>query len=492
MQTRVQSITHSRDPAWNWAPARSRGAGGSAILMALLSIAVLSIAAGTLFLALSPRCETAWRSASWQESTLAAESALDMAVAELRRVQPAVKAYPPDAWSGWTSSTGVLPLVRGILPGVTLSLTPPPLIHGGEGNTTEQGTVSVDVPVGLVDLAGHQWFRIRATGTTFMPTMRRAGNSKLDNHLRKLSLVWDPATGAKVGQPKVSRTFELTVRPVLPFEAALLTQGSIHISNPNGYIDSFNSTDPLKSTGGQYDSAKRQQNANVDTDGSDFQFAGTIYGNAGTNGGNLQKSSQITGNVDNNFYQPLAPIQPPNWSSVSPAPPTVAAPVTISGGLVAAPAQYKFNAITSTLRVTAGLTGLQTEVEIWVTGDITGSIVLDPNVHAKIYVAGNVNVKASDLNNQSYRAAKLEIYGIQPPANQSQSIAISLGSDLYAAIYAPGHSIQFTGNGDVIGSIVANSFSASGKLQLHYDEALASQAGLVVDYKVASWIEDIR
>jgi hypothetical protein len=64
--------------------------------------------------------------------------------------------------------------------------------------------------------------------------------------------------------------------------------------------------------------------------------------------------------------------------------------------------------------------------------------------------------------------------------------------NVYATIYAPGHAVSLNGTGDFMGSIVARSFNSSGGLKLHYDESLSYSTGMVIDYEVASWIEDVR
>ena len=79
-----------------------------------------------------------------------------------------------------------------------------------------------------------------------------------------------------------------------------------------------------------------------------------------------------------------------------------------------------------------------TYVEIHVTGDITGSIDVKPNVHVKIYFDGNISVKARDIVNESGIAGNLQFYGISPtdPA-ATQSIDIAIAGKFFCDILRP-------------------------------------------------------
>lgn len=468
---------------------REHSRGGSTLLVALTSTAALSVVAGYFILNITGRSQTGFRSASWHEAAMAAESAADVAVAEIRRVLPEINPLPNDRWSGWTTSAASLPTSRLIPTGVTLTLPLPALVHGGEGNTLQTATVTLEAPAGLVDAGGNQWFRLQTKGTALVPGKRHAAMSRLDNRLRRLALVRDGSTGTIVARPRVSRSFEVIVRPVLPFQTGVITEGSIDAPHRHAVVDSFDSDDPRKSSGGEYDSRKRQAGASIFSNGPDFTFGGEIHGNAGTNGGALEKTSDITGTVTNGFYQSLPAIQPPAWERIIENPSTVTSSATLTAGPPANPRRYKLQEVSGDLTISRGSQSPGATVEIWVTGDITGTIRVDPGVTAVIYVAGNVRMDARDIDNSSHRAADLQIYGIQPPTGQSRSIEIDLGRDVQAAVYAPGHSIRLNGHGDWMGSIAGKSLRASGKARFHYDEALTHRAGVVIDYKVASCIE---
>ena len=98
--------------------------------------------------------------------------------------------------------------------------------------------------------------------------------SEADTRLRKLSLLWErftngilsprPFSGSEV--PHASRRIEAIVRPVSSFELAVMSVGTLDLTNQNIVIDSYDSRDPAKSTLGLYDATKRQENGEAERD----------------------------------------------------------------------------------------------------------------------------------------------------------------------------------------------------------------------------------
>jgi hypothetical protein len=381
-----------------------------------------------------------------------------------------------------------IPTTQTIPANVSLLLSPATFVHAGEGNTREKATVVLDAPVGLADVGLHQYFRVRSTGTTYVPGRRRVPPAKADNELRRLNLVYDRA-GAATATPFASRTVELILRPVLPFQQAILSGGEVNIYDSLSFVDSFNSASSTASTSGLYDSAKRQQNGDVFANSASFRIDGRIYGDVGTTGGTLTSGGQITGTINNRFQQALSAVPVPAWSASIPTA-VGTGTINLTAGSAAAPARYKFSDFTGTMTISSG-GAAQNNVEVWLTGDLFGDITIAAGVSAKIYVQGNVWVNASSLDNRSRLAANLQIYGVQPAAGESRYFGVGLGQDLYASIYSPGHEVMFGGTGHIMGAVVGKTVNAYGRTYLHYDEALMLR-GRTLDYKVASWIEVLR
>jgi hypothetical protein len=133
---------------------------------------------------------------------------------------------------------------------------------------------------------------------------------------------------------------------------------------------------------------------------------------------------------------------------------------------------------------------------IYVSGDVTGGITIAQGVTLKIWFTGNFSMKSSNIVNPNNNAAFLQLFGITPPAGQTEKVTLSddgSGNPIqcYFLLDSPGHDFTVSSNPDLFGAIVANSITASGVANLHYDEALAN-VGDLVDFKRAMWVEDER
>jgi hypothetical protein len=465
----------------------------STLLVSLTMIATLSAVTGAFILNVTSGTKTAHESASWRQAALAAESGANLAFTEIRRVLPDLNRTTTEAWSGWTSSSGLLPTGRTIPTGVTLSLIPPVLSSVGEGNTVMNASVTLDAPAALVDAAGHQWLRLRSSGTALVPGGRRVSREKLDNRLRQLAYVRDARLGQAVSLPQVTRTVEMIIRPVLPFRSAIHCSGRINVQGANARVDSFDSQSSLASTGGEYDSAKRRSAGGVYTNGSNFTFAGEIRGNVETNNGNVQPSTRIIGSIDNNSFRALpalSAVSPPSSSSgglISSITSMVGTKLKVQGGTLLSPIEYRLNNLAKNLRITgAGV------VDLLVSGDVDLSgLEIATDVKVRIVTDGNIIID-SNLKNESARAENLVIYALPSATGAARTIEMALDSDLQASIYAPEHDLRVTGDNDFMGSVTVRSLEATGSPRFHFDEALSSRAGRVIDYRIASWVEQVE
>ena len=297
--------------------ARSPRHRGSTSLVALVTISTLAFVAGSFIVRMTSRSRDAYHSASWIEASQAAESAAALGLAEIRRVLPATNVFPTDAWSGWQAQlsgvTSTLPITRLLPANLTLSLLQPLTIaHAGEGSISSSATVSIDAPATLIDATAQQWYRIRATGTAGLPGSARASLSAADRTLRRLAFVRDWSTGRRVASPQVSRTVEWIVRPAPPFSAALQATGLLTATNSGNIVDSYDSGSTLKSTGGEYDSTKRQSNGRILTNNATISLSGNVFGSVSANS-SLPAGVTVTGAVSTANYQPVAPISAPDW-----------------------------------------------------------------------------------------------------------------------------------------------------------------------------------
>lgn len=471
--------------------------GGSALICVLGTILVLSVIAGNVLF----NCITRYNVASaqvrgWKESLYAAEAGSDLAYAEIRKTL----FDPTHAFTGWTQS------------GTVYSSSP--AIFGRDGLTT-----SAAVDAFYYDSSGNPWYRIRAKGVAPVLGLRRvtmddriSSDTRGDSLLRKIDFKYDHFAAAygpngdnvgkaivPVSRPQIARRVELVAAPVTPFgDTAIKALTSFYGPGSAGMVDSYNSKN-----GPYYFCANNpsdphygdSHSGSVALGNGNFNLGGDIWGNVSTNGGTVTASSNIHGTIDNNVPFTIPPyVMPSNLPLPSASPSRIAGNVTLTpskAGSPVSPNTYLLSTFTGNLTVNPVGTAA-TYVAIHVTGDITGSIDIKPNVHVKVYFDGNVQVKARDLINESGIAGNLQFYGISPAdPTTPQSIDIASPGNFSATFYAPSADFHINGNPDVTGAIVCKTFYENGNASWHYDRALATE-GERIDYRIASYVEDLR
>jgi hypothetical protein len=470
---------------------------GSALVWTVILIALLSMGAMEVLRIVTIKYQSALQTATWQEALVAGESGIDLAITELRK---SLFPQPNHAWESWNTPPGN---------GVT-SYTLTTVENAGFAGTPMTVQVNVDAPAALIDPNNFwQYYRIRTVGTMPITGSARTSDNKQDNRLRKLSLRWERFTDGiltahSISSPQVSRRIEAIVRPVSSFDQAIMSVGTLDLTDQNIVIDSYDSRDSAKSTNGLYDAAKRQENGDIATDGNIIDAGNAhIYGDVSTNAGTVSGAANITGIERTDFYQEPIPVGAPSWLSINPSPATV----TNSAVILASPirgsinSRYMLNTISlsgnQTLTIAGAPDGSRTYVEIYVTGNISvtgqGEITVQPGVSATIYFANNVDVSGKGIVNSNNQPGDLLMYGIQPTSG-SPHVSLSGNAQISAAVYAPGHIATVAGGGSsghVYGSIVGKTVTMTGVTNLHYDEALGS-GGIINNYKIVSWFEDTR
>jgi len=470
----------------------------SILVWTVMTIAVLSLLAAEVIRLVSLKYQSALQTATWQESLLAAESGVDLAIVELRK-----SLYPGQnhAWEGWNN-----------VPGnevVSYGLTTIP--NSGLAGTPMTIEVNVDAPTSFVDPAnGWQYYRIRTVGTMPITGLPRVADNKQDNRLRKLSLRFERFTNGiltahSISSPQVSRRIEAIVKPVSSFKQAVMGVEAVDLTNQNIVVDSYDSNDPTKSTNGLYDVTKRQENGDIATDG-DVIDAGNahIYGDVATNSGTVIGAANITGIERDDFYQEPIPVGAPTWTSYNSTVTTITNTTTLTANATpgASAARYQLSTVnlssTKTLTLAGDPSGSPTYIEIYVTGDISftgqSQIIIEPGVTAKIYVAGNVDIAGNGMWNKSDQPSDLQLFGIEPPEGESRHINLGGNGQIVASVYAPNHDVAINGggtDGHVFGSVVGATVTMTGVTNLHYDEKLAT-IGFINNYQIVSWYEDNR
>ncbi len=502
---------------------KSNPESGSAIIAALVVIVIIAAVAANVLMNCTQRYNaTSTQVKAWKEALYAAEAGGDIGYAECRRAvsNPGTQ-FTSSSWNAvagagtptWTSA------------GATTF---------GPSNSFST-TVTVDQV--WADTSSNPYYRIRAIGNAVVRGLKRISlddrmnsTTKGDSLLRKIDFNYDhfiakygdgDGTNAyvqTVANPKVSRRIELIAAPVEPFEGFLKVLGAFSGPGSAGVVDSYDAHN-----GTYYFCANNpadahyadSRNGNVAVDTASFSQGGTIYGDVGTNGGNVTHSnSSITGTIDNTISFTAPPV-------VQPVPPVsnpykIGSPSTINPSSTstssATPDWYLYsslNGVTINVRSDASGNPVETYVTVVITGDV-GDITIAKGVNAKIYFTGNVNNKARDIINNNVdgatgvknadgtnstsvsRAGHLQFVGISPTNGTQQTISIAPPGNVWATFYAPDANFSLTGNPDVYGAITCKNFSGNGNTGFHFDKALRGTAGPPVEYRIASYIEDVR
>ena len=494
---------------------------GNVLICALCTIMVISIIGANVLRNCTTRFNVSSSQVrSWKESLFAAEAGGDIAYAEIRKTM----LDPTHAFAGWDNSGGKH---------VSLVTT-----FGANDLTT-----STVVDSFYTDPAGNPWYRARTRGTAPVMGLARTGiddrmgaGVRGDSLLRKIDFKIDhfvatyglngdgvSPTPSPVPRPQMTRRIEQISAPITPFEAAIKAAGTFYGLGSAAYIDSY------RSSAGPYD-------PNVKNNPSDPRYAdsrsgtveintaiatiqGSIFGNLYTNGGAvIKKTSSVSGVIDNNVPFTLNDLEMPStatWNYVSsPAtvnPNTVIDPPTVGGvpraGTPSSPNYYLITTFVNNGSLTvnpAVINGSpqETYVTLRVTGDIGSgtnsqpTVVVPAYVHLKVYFTGNFQTKAENIINTSGYAGNLQFYGISPTdPNVQQTIDLNSGggsnAGFSAVFYAPSANFTINGAPDITGAIVCKNFYANGNVHWHYDRRLDTE-GTAVDYRIVSYVEDIR
>lgn len=492
---------------------------GNVLICALCTIVVLSLIGANVLRNCTTRFNVASSQVrSWKESLSAAEAGGDIAYAEVRRTLTAgvpsgfpdglpdgVVNDPPHAFHGWTKSGSKYSSVA--------------TTFGANGLIT-----STVVDKFYSDPAtGNNWYRARTKGTAPVTGIPRTGMDdrmgagvRGDSLLRKIDFKTDHfvATYGRDGDglnkqivsvdyPQMTRRIEQIIAPMTPFEVAIKTTGSYYGLGSAAQIDSYNSkTGPYVFVANnpadpRYKDA-RSGSVAIGSPVSVDAVNGMLYGNVSTNGGTIKPSQYITGTIDNNVPFTIPPFKMP-----TDLPPPQTSPTSLTDGTAhnvtppvagtpQVPTYYLLSSLGPGQLVINPVGSAQTYVAIRVTGDLTARVTVKNGVHAKIFVDGNIDVKARDIDNESNIAANLQYYSISPTdPTVSQFIHIAPPGNFAATFYAPSADVVLNGNPDLIGAIVCKTFYGNGNTSWHYDRALDTE-GDAVDYRIVSYVEDIR
>ena len=351
--------------------------------------------------------------------------------------------------------------------------------------------------------------------------------------------------------PQITRRIELVAVPkYFVFGGAMRVVNLFDGPGNAGFLDSYNSKNPTNPNPGSpqvvnndipgpnttsyYGSNPSNStyladahDGDVSVGAKNFAEGGPIWGDVTTNGGNVTHSGyQISGTIDNNVPFTIPPLPAPDTTGFT-AGNSGTGTDTVTGTSESSPTGFVYSGITGSKTIKNGNAGSSTfpyaYAKIVVNGDITGRITVEKGVTAEIWFTGNMKVKAGDLDNQNVdrgtktanpgslgvpplipptpaddpnpsRVGHMKFFGISPTTSgTTQTIEIDPPGNIFATFYAPSADITVTGDTDIFSAIVGRSFSGNGNTGFHYDKALNQvDVGVVTDYQVVSYVEDVR
>jgi hypothetical protein len=365
---------------------------------------------------------------------------------------------------------------------------------------------------GWASLPGNVYYRRRFLGTNYCDIYITNQNDQPT--IQSVGSIKGRGSWSGAGSAPAKRGVRCTTTHCSRFNGAVLVKKGIALSGTIT-IDSFNSRDPLYSTGGQYNPAKRKDGGDIATIETNVVAAisesGTplVYGQAATGpNSTISTSGNATIGSTNWVNGGNRGVQP-GWSrsDVNVSIPDASLPddATLWSGL---PGSGTYGGVNYDIYLPAGkyrsayalsLSGKQKMavsgvVNLYLAAGISMSgqsfIYIAPNSKLTVYVAGSTSISGQGVVNGTLNATNFTYIGL--PGNTS--ISYSGNSDFVGTIYAPEATLSMSGGGSVavnfVGSVVANSASFSGHYSFHYDEALAGCFfGAGGTYYVSSWKE---
>jgi Tfp pilus assembly protein PilX len=418
---------------------------GYVLVVALVTtIAVGVIATGLVGLTLQER-RLAARSSAYSKALFAAESGADLACEEFSK-----QSGGASAWSGWASS----------------------------GSSKSSSS----------NLAGGSQYSVTALNSADLCTITATGQ-------------------VSVAGVTVQRVVKVTVKKVQNtpqfFKYGIMSKASISIGG-SVKADSFDSTDPTKSTNGQYDPIKAAANVTLATLSS-ANPAIKVSGGARLDG--ISTLSVAPGGViDIAHYIPYTGIKTYDAAQAIPdvVVPSFPAP---TGSIDTGPWATRFQTITvngskdvslQNLKVvsdgTLTITGSGT-LRIYVDGEMeisgSGSLVIKEGVKVEFYANDDLVIKGSGkLNNESGKAANCAIWG-----TETCTKVYATGNSAYiGTVYAPYAEVDLTGSSSATGAFLGGAVKFSGSSTYHIDESLfngssSPSSGSGKPYTLLEWVE---
>lgn len=300
------------------------------------------------------------------------------------------------------------------------------------------------------------------------------------------------------GGTPIEKWVEVDLGTTSKFANGLVAKDSIWFKGNQASVDSWNSErnddGTLRGSPVPYSSAEANDRGSVGSisvsvDAILVQNA-DIWGYAATGGAQPQvgpngligpygttAGTKNPDHVSTDFTADFEPEpQPTGGTSIAP----ITGATTLGNGTYSlASISLSGNGATLTIsgNVVLHITADEGDDAISVTGQ--GGIVIAPGGSLIIYTKGDINLAGNGVMNGGSTMAtanqpkNFQIWGTSTSTSPLQDISIAGNGVLSGIVYAPNATVDINGNGDVMGSVVANDITLTGNAKFHYDESLA-------------------
>jgi hypothetical protein len=306
--------------------------------------------------------------------------------------------------------------------------------------------------------------------------------------------------------PPVTRMIEVELRRRSYFSNGLVAKDQIVFSGANASVDSWNSdpdgnpaTAPV-----DYSPEVRRDNGSVasmnvtntamlvnQADIWGYVYTGGSQPQVGSNGSirgaNTPADVQIDANrVTTDFNASLPAV-------AAPLDGTTIANIGSTLGTAGQATRWRCAAINlsgnQTLTILGDVTLILTATSGMNAISVTGraSIIVPAGSTFTVYTEGNVRIAGNGIGNANIQPKTLQFWGTNPTTG-GQEMQIAGNGALRSVVYAPNASVTINGNGNVMGSVVANDITLVGNAAFHYDEALAN-SGENTPFGITKWRE---
>ncbi len=271
-----------------------------------------------------------------------------------------------------------------------------------------------------------------------------------------------------------SSTMKALLAPRPMFNDSITAAGTITLGG-NAYTDSYNSSS------GAYGGSNRATSGSTSTNSTStgaISLSGNaqVKGNAGVGTGGtvtVANHASVLGSTTTGVANTIASNTVPSGLSALSSSGTIALTGSTTQTLTAG--SYKYTSIStsgsSNLRISGNVTLYLTGTSS-IANSGTSGITINSGSSLTVYFDGSISVSGNGFvnNNGSANPTTFQMYG----TSTATSITISGNGNTSGVISAPNANIVVSGNGDIYGSVIANSFTGSGNGGFHYDENLAT------------------